>query len=513
MDLLCHLKQKNPQICFWSCGDKEQCQSIEKPLYIIDDCQSLMYLCNYNYATLEYNPKFSRFNEDSKQIEYIEYLRRYRRLHPDFFVKDANGKYVYENNDFNGTKHHITAFRKGKTGCTAINKYKSKLSKSKKFTAFNGITKGDPIICDNTYTDDIAGVKISTGEPFVALEIDETNKKVLIEVVVNGVKKKCWFPIKDENGDNVLLLGFAETIYRFQGQTMEHPMTIHNGEYMTFEAMLTSLSRPRTHNHIFFSNLEELKGVVFESAYAKTGLARIPSQFSEYKSLTKKNRDISFPMTQNEIGDWVLYQEIDENEKQYIGITRLKNNNIEESLKVRHERHLKSKGKRRESPVVSMINPQIEPYKEQPVLIRGTRFQAENIEQSHIRNAYVQLGDQLTNRDIRNLPRVLDHQTLEIIDTNRKQLESYLNRLKIKPPTEKTRKYVVNNKNIATALGYKGKGFKLAKLEEMKTKVETALMKIVFGEEKDKPENVELFERIKEEYQNENKYLTNCNEN
>ena len=65
----------------------------------------------------------------------------------------------------------------------------------------------------------------------------------------------------------------------------------------------------------------------------------------------------------------------------------------------------------------------------------------------------------------------------------------------------------MNNKNIAQTNGYKGKQMKFADLNIMKAKVEQGIMKIVFQDEENKPENVELFERIKNEYKEKGKYL------
>ena len=505
MKLFVELKEKNDKINFWFIGDFNQCQAIEKPLYKIDICQSLQYLCNNNYVSIDFNPKFSRYDKDSRQIEFINYFNQHHQLHPDIFTKDDNGNYTYENNDIEKTKFHITAFRKGKTGCTAINKQKATTTNSK----MNNIGKGNPIICNKTYEDDVAKLKISTGEPFTALEIDNSNQKVLIEVISNGEKKKHWFPVKDD-GVDILLLGFSETIYRFQGQTMEEPMTIQNGEKMSFEAMTTAISRPRTDKHLFFSNLEQLRNVTFESAYSTSCSLRVPANFEDYDELNKMNRDISKPMSKNEYCDWVLYDVIDDEKNEYVGITQIKDNDIRASLDKRLENHLKSKGKKYESAVLEMTNPNINPYYQNSTsTIYGTRKQVEQIEQAHIRMKYQEIGDKLKNRYIQNLPKVLNEEQIEELHTHRNQLESILNKITIKPPTEKTRKYVFNNKNIAQSVGYTGRQIKIANLDEMKTKVETGIMRVVFGlDECNKPENVELFNKIKQQYQDKNKYLT-----
>ena len=305
-------------------------------------------------------------------------------------------------------------------------------------------------------------------------------------------------------------MGYAETIYRFQGQTMEEPMTIHNGEKMSFEAMATAISRPRTEKHLFFSNIEQLKDIEFESAYSRNASLRVPAKFEDYDKLNKLNRDISKPMTNNEYNDWVLYNVVDDEKNEYVGITQLKENNIRSSLDKRLENHLNSTGKKYESGVLTMKNPNINPYyQNQSSIVFGKRKQVENIEQSHIRMKYEQIKSKLKNRHIRNLPKVLNEEQIELINVHRNQIQSLLNKVNIKPPTQTKKKFTMTNTKIANSLGLKSKKLRYDTIDIMKRKIETGILRVVFGsDECDKPENIELFERIKQEYQDKKQYLT-----
>ena len=361
-------------------------------------------------------------------------------------------------------------------------------------------------------------MRIFTGQPFTAL--DQSATKILVELYYNGEKIKHWFPLKAE-GKDILLLGFAETIFRYQGQTMEDEFTIHNGDSMTFEAMLTAITRPRHHSHIKFSNIKSLKNKTFESAYANQKVLKIPSKFSEYKEVhfervnnnnnnktqIKKYESIK-PMINNEMCEWILYQITDINNLVYDGITQLKDNNIDASLKNRLLYHRQSMKLRRNTRVHEMNKPIIIPYYNQPkpTLIFGTRQQAENIEQSHIRNDLIKYGENLINKFIKNLPKTMNNEEIEEVNQYRNQIEEILNKCKIIAPTKAESRYRFNNKKIATALNLQ-KEIKESTFEDIQERIERGIMKVVFNDGWQNPKNIELMEQIKEEYKNENKFL------
>ena len=493
------LYNQNPKIKFYTGGDYNQCQSVSWLLYLIDTSDTLKTLHHNNYVKLKYNQNHSRFNSSSNQIKYIKYLMKHKKLHPDFFEKDKNGNYIYESNDLSDTKYHITAFRKVDNGCNAINKAKSSIKNNKKYNEFNGISVGDPIICNYTFENENE-LKIYTGQPFTALAVNKKKKTVLIEVYDGGKIKKDYFPIKYEN-KNILMLGNAETIYRFQGQTMEEPMTIHNGEHMTYEAILTSISRPRHHNHIKFSNIESLKDLTFKSAYEALKEFRIPSQFSKYDSKRYKNIK---PMKNNEYADWILYQINDDNNDKYDGIVKLSDNNIQKSMDNRVIKHKKDKG------VVSkMKNPTISTYygNNEPTLIHGKKSSAEKIEQIHIRNDKSIFGSKLINKDIHNLPTAMNDDTMVELNSYQSQIEALLNNLSVKAPTKKTPYYSVYSIQITSALNKKKRQINSTNKDKLINTVETGILKSVFGPDWDKPQNIKLFMDIKDKYQNDGKYL------
>ena len=131
-------------------------------------------------------------------------------------------------------------------------------------------------------------------------------------------------------------------------------------------------------------------------------------------------------------------------------------------------------------------------YDTKQTLIFGKLKHAEEIEQIHIRNDYKQYGTNLINKKILNLPKSFDTDEIEIINSHKQEIEKYLNKIKIKWKDNKY--YSVNNKNLANALGLKNRQIKDAIKQELKLKIEDAIMKVVFGDEKEKPENVAMFE-------------------
>ena len=466
MRQLVRLKMQEPSIKFYPIGDKNQCESVQTPLYLLEKTQALKYLTT-NYMTMPYNPEYARSTQENK--EQIDYLIEHKKLDPQFWgEKDNNGNYIYEQKILNENERGITKYRYDKpTSCNVINE------------SFEIKIDGQ-IVCENAFR--TAEGKVCRGQTFKVIDIRDNEVKIIVRK--EDEKNECWFPIiyTNQQGVNttIFAVATAETIYRLQGQTIKENQIIYDIHKMSWESAITSISRANTHEHIKLFDVQRALDKKFKSVYDIQQDILIPA----------KSKDNNFKK-------YILYRISNDSNQEYYGITEINfdyhhkiknvvkyliNNQFDNVLRNRLKQHLDSYNDKYPSAVLEMEQPvKIESYYSRAKsILYGTQKHIQEIEQQHIRmNYYYNKKVKVMNKDIQNKRRSLNNENKMKIDIVKQQIQQYIRGIKITKPTSKCNQYVINDTNLAKANNYKSSTMKKSNVNDLRMLIMNGISKLM----------------------------------
>ena len=213
-------KLNNPDIHFIAAGDKNQTKPINDVHINLDKNPLFKFIFGTNIMIKKYIPGLSRY--DQKLRTYYEYLVKFRKLHPDLKNKQFN---VDDKLNVN-----IMKFRKRRIRDASVNSINAK-----KFKLVVGAK-----VTSNTNTRNIFNSCF-----YYITKIIKKNKYTFIEVKDEDGKQimNDKFNKPDQFNLNLFEGGYASTVYRYQGSSINEPGNIRNTKYMSFQEVLTSLTR------------------------------------------------------------------------------------------------------------------------------------------------------------------------------------------------------------------------------------------------------------------------------
>ena len=245
-------------------GDINQCPAVCSVLYDIRKCQILKTLLGEDGYII--NMKYRKGDDqrcDETIMKVIESLKTNGKLPKEVFEN-----YESKHPNKNEYSRWITFKRQ-----TTINN-------NAKIKDADALEPNDIVICSQTFkTKD--NIEIYNNEKLKVIEQTKTEKgiiKLTLEringrIVKNVTNKKVKMYRSNSNGEQKVIKTYlftlfnSETVWKYQGETVEEDYIIEEGEMMSREMMITAFGRARKFSQIYLKNWEKLLDKTFYSSY------------------------------------------------------------------------------------------------------------------------------------------------------------------------------------------------------------------------------------------------------
>ena len=260
--VLYRVKLKYPDKILKFFGDLNQCPAIAKVLYDIRKCQVLKTILGKKGYII--NMRYRRGADqrcDDRIMEVIESLKTTGKL-PSNLFKHHDIKHLYRNK--------YTRWITYKRQTTIDNNSNIRDADDLKF--------GDIVICAQTtklnkiqfYNNErLTVIKQYLDKNVIKLDLRRPNG----DEFTNITNRKLKLHRRDTLNRKIIIntylftLDKSETVYKYQGETVDDKYIIQEGRRMSREMMITAFGRARKFNQIYLEDWQELLNHTFKSSY------------------------------------------------------------------------------------------------------------------------------------------------------------------------------------------------------------------------------------------------------
>ena len=260
MGYLYKLKLSNPELIIQCYGDRNQCGPTDF-CYNVFSKKVFRFICGNNLINKEFVPNFGRFKMDifddnMTTFDHIQYLIKHKQFHPSLKDKKIKDDLLVNICKFNNSRWTINArchtqlYGKNdknflKVGLKVISNYSDDVVNRSQFYYVIDIK-------DNFYTisNTLNGkpLKTPTGELYWCSKFTKDNK-----YISNKQKKKM-----DEKEKFSMDPGYASTVYKWQGTTIEEEFNIYDLNGMNINEIYTSVGRCRSILDVYFNYTDKI---------------------------------------------------------------------------------------------------------------------------------------------------------------------------------------------------------------------------------------------------------------
>lgn len=215
-------------------GDQNQCHAVEDKWYVYHECNLVKQLCDYNFIKLQYKEGFARYNIELHDV--LDYFLKTGKLHGTLKHKKVDMDCWFHITRTNAERRPISQ--------KMLEKFDGVYSENKKWKI------GVPVMCYSRNDNDsrlLKNLEVYNSQMF-SLRKYNSNTVVLEYCDYAGKTVDIPTPLFEKYFE----LGFAVTVYKYQGSTINEPFSIHETHRMTKQEMYTALSRGRRLEDVHF---------------------------------------------------------------------------------------------------------------------------------------------------------------------------------------------------------------------------------------------------------------------